>query len=97
MRLAPNRPASPLSVCTARNTSLTSPGSTFPVRSPSSSASRSRPSPSTISCASERNSSRARSAPSIGPSVAEKRAPKGAKGTAFAGADQRNPFDAGVE
>src|SRR5690606_8956199 len=55
----PKRPDSPFSVCTARKTSFTSSASVPPRRHTSSSARRSRERPSTISWASEKNSSRA--------------------------------------
>src|SRR4051794_38184067 len=63
---APKSPDRPFSVWTARNTSLTSSASVPPRRLTSSSARRSRLRPSTISCASEKNSSRALS-PALSP------------------------------
>src|SRR4051812_43061136 len=63
---APKRPERPFSVCTARKTSFTSSASLPPRRQTSSSARRSRLRPSTISCASEKNSSRALS-PALSP------------------------------
>src|SRR5689334_22167010 len=58
-RTAPNNPARPFSVCTARKASLISDGSSLPAFCAASSDSRLRLSVSMISCASEKNSSRA--------------------------------------
>src|SRR6266498_1840335 len=59
MRAAPKSPANPFNVWTARKILLTNSGSAGPFPRASSSWSRSRDRPSMISCASEKNSSRA--------------------------------------
>src|SRR5687768_7297106 len=58
-RCAPNSPAKPFRVCTARNASLINEGSAAPPLTDASRLSKLRDSVSMISCASEKNSSRA--------------------------------------